>query len=320
MIIQKNRLIDQLKNGVFTPEAAAEPALWLEAALVSGGPDLSAPRPPARSPKKAKELRKPGGFLWVRIEYTLPFFFAALIALNLCALISLRGFTVFQAPPAPPPPVLEEPEAALPELFEGLSPAFLQEPEPVQDPISGYYRDPLSRDLVIDFFSRITGSREIAELILAAGDSRKVPPALAFAVAWEESRYRPKAVNTHNRNGSIDRGLFQLNSRSFPKLNETDFFDPRINARYGIAHLRWCLDTGGSETVALAIYNAGAVRVNTNGAPKTTLGYVERVLNSRRKIDGFFKAEIARLNGEIPGAQPAPAGEAAPEPKEEPHP
>jgi hypothetical protein len=310
MITQKDGPVNQLKCGIFTPEPAAEPAVWLEAALVSGEPGLTARRPPARSLKKAGKVKKSGEFLWIRIEYTLPFFFSALIGLNLCALIALRGFSIFQAP-SPPPLAVEETEALLPELFEGLSPAFLQEPEPVRDLISEYYQDPLSRDLVIDFFSRITGSREIAEMILAAGDSLKVPPGLAFAVAWEESRYRPKAINTHNRNGSVDRGLFQLNSRSFPKLSETDFFDPRINTRYGIAHLRWCLDTGGSEVVALAMYNAGAVRVNTNGTPKMTLEYVEKVLGSRRKIDSFFKAEIVRLKGEIPGLQAAPANEAA---------
>jgi hypothetical protein len=312
MITQKDRPVNQLKSGIFPPEAAGEPAVWLEAALVSGEPGLTARMPPARGPQKAGEVKKSGEFLWIRLEYTLPFFFATLIGINLCALIALRVFSVFQTPPLPAAAV-EGPEEVilLPELFKGLSPAFLQEPEPAQDLISEYYQDPLSRDLVIDFFSRITGSWEIAELILAAGDSYKVPPGLAFAVAWEESRYRPKAVNTHNRNGSVDRGLFQLNNRSFPKLSEADFFDPRINTRYGIAHLRWCLDTGGSEVVALAMYNAGSVRVNTNGTPKMTLGYVEKVLSSRRKIDSIFKAEIARLNGEAPGLQVTPAGETA---------
>jgi soluble lytic murein transglycosylase-like protein len=156
---------------------------------------------------------------------------------------------------------------------------------------------------VTDFFSRIAGSREIAGMILDASETHKVPPSLAFAVAWEESRYRPRAVNTHNRDGSIDRGLFQLNSRSFPKLSEADFFDPRTNIRYGIAHLRWCLDTGASETVALSIYNAGSVRVNANGTPKMTLEYVGKVLGSRRKIDSFFEAEIARLDRETPPAR-----------------
>ncbi|MDR3191480.1 MAG: lytic transglycosylase domain-containing protein [Treponema sp.] len=304
MIVRKNSLVNQLKNGVFVSKPAAEPAKRFEVVLVSGKPNLSAKRPPDWGRKK------PERFLWLRFEYTLPFFFAALAALNICAFISLLRSPPFQEPP-PAPPLIQEPEDPLPELFDGLSPAFLKEPKPAQNLISQYYRDLLSRDLVIDFFSRITGSREIAEMILDAAEAHKVPPSLAFAVAWEESRYRPRAVNANNRNGSVDRGLFQLNSRSFPKLSETDFFDPRINTWYGLAHLRWCLDTGGSEVVALAMYNAGTVRVNANGTPRATLEYAGRVLNSCRKIDGFFEAEIDRLNIEIPGPPIAPLGELA---------
>jgi hypothetical protein len=306
MITQKNRPISQLKSGIFPPESLVEPARWLEAALVSGEPDFTARRPPARG---LKTVKKSGGFLWIQIEYTLPFFFAVLIALNFCALIALRGFSSLWAPPPSPPQTIEEPEALIPEPFEGLSSAFLQEPELIQDLISEYYRDPLFRDLVTDFFSRITGSREIAEMILSAAETHKVPFSLAFSVAWEESRYRPKAINTYNRDGSVDRGLFQLNSRSFPKLSEADFFDPRINTRYGISHLRWCLDTGGSEIVALSMYNAGSVRVNTSGTPKMTLEYVGRVLSSRRKIDSLFEAEILQIGRENPDTQTLPLAE-----------
>jgi hypothetical protein len=309
MIVQKNSSVNQLKNRRTSPRLAGKPAIRYETVLSSGRVDLSGQRPPDR------ELRDSGKFLWIRPEYTLPFFLAALIALNLCALISLWKFPVF-TPPSPLPPLqplteIEEPEVRLPELFEGLSPSFLHEPRPVQDLISEYYRDPLSRDMVIDFFSRISGSPEIAEIILVASETYQVPPSLAFAVAWEESRYRTRAVNVRNRNGSVDRGLFQLNNRSFPKLSEKDFFDPRINTRYGISHLRWCLDTGGSEIVALAMYNAGVIRVNTNGTPKTTLEYVARILNSWRKIDSFFEAETERFNIEIPAPPITPFGELA---------
>jgi hypothetical protein len=278
-----------------------EPAVWLESALAFSQPASSQPALPSRRLPAARNVENPGNFFRVRVEYTLPFFLAALIALNLCALLSLWGFPTPRISPAPPsPPLAEAPEAVLPEPFADLSPTFLQEPEPIQDLVSKYYEDPLLQDLVIDFFSRITGSRDIAELILAAAKTHKVPPSLAFAVAWEESRYRPRAINTHNRNDSIDRGLFQLNSRSFPKLSETEFFDPRINTWYGIAHLRWCLDAGGSTIVALAMYNAGLTRINSTGTPKTTLQYVERVLGACQKIDSCFKAEITRLNIETP--------------------
>jgi hypothetical protein len=59
------------------------------------------------------------------------------------------------------------------------------------------------------------------------------------------------------------------------------------------------------------MYNAGAVRVNANGTPKATLEYVGRVLNSCRRIDGFFEAEIDRFDIEIPGPPIIPLGELA---------
>ena len=96
------------------------------------------------------------------------------------------------------------------------------------------------------------------------------------------------AVNTANRDESIDRGLFQLNSRSFPRLETQAFFNLSVNAYYGLSHLRHCLDTGGSEITALAMYNAGTNRVNNTGAPRATLDYIGRILDTRSEIDSRF--------------------------------
>jgi soluble lytic murein transglycosylase-like protein len=88
----------------------------------------------------------------------------------------------------------------------------------------------------------------------------------------------------------VDRGLFQLNSDSFPNLAEPDFFDPLVNAHYGLAHLRWCIDAGGSEIAGLAMYNAGTGRVRSGATPKVTLDYVSRILENRWKIEELFFA------------------------------
>ncbi|HOJ98032.1 MAG TPA: transglycosylase SLT domain-containing protein [Termitinemataceae bacterium] len=153
------------------------------------------------------------------------------------------------------------------------------------------YRDPLSRESVVSFFEALTHSRALAESILAYCDQFEVPPSLAFALAWEESRFNPRAVNTNK--GSVDRGLFQLNSKAFPNLKEQDFFNPDLNARYGIAHLRWCLDLGGSEVAGLAMYNAGTTRVRADNTPKKTLDYIARVQAFRDGVEDLFSREIA---------------------------
>jgi soluble lytic murein transglycosylase-like protein len=145
---------------------------------------------------------------------------------------------------------------------------------------------------VLAFFTALCGSSELAALILDNAARYDVAPALAFSLCWEESRYFKYAVN-RNTNGSVDRGLFQLNNRSFPELSAEDFFNPEINVRYAMAHLRWCLDKGGSELSGLAMYNVGTGRVDKGGAPKATLNYISRIINYRRGIETLFNAEIA---------------------------
>jgi hypothetical protein len=163
------------------------------------------------------------------------------------------------------------------------------------DIILEQYRDPATRGRVVDFFGDLCASTEIAEIILANAHSFDIAPALAFALAWEESRFNQRAVNSKNRDGSVDRGLFQLNNRSFPRLDTPVFFNPNMNAWYAMNHLRHCLDTGGSEVAALAMYNAGTNRVTSEGTPKLTLDYISRILNNRWEIENQFKEQEPRL-------------------------
>ena len=156
------------------------------------------------------------------------------------------------------------------------------------------YRDPAMSNWVTAFFRDLCGSHEIAVLILSNAAEFGVSPALAFSLCWEESRYNPRALN-RNRNGTVDRGLFQLNNASFPNLKVEDFYDPAINVRYGMAHLRWCLDDAGTEVAALAMYNAGHNRVRSAGTPKSTLDYVSRILRRQRRIEELFIAEYMRI-------------------------
>ncbi|MDR0876691.1 MAG: lytic transglycosylase domain-containing protein [Treponema sp.] len=166
------------------------------------------------------------------------------------------------------------------------------------DKIQELYADLNNRDWVIEFFGSLCGSREVAEVILANAAARNIPPSLAFALCREESHYNPHAINTKNRDESIDRGLFQLNSKSFPALAVVDFYDPGINAQYGMSHLRFCLDSGGTEIAALAMYNAGTGRVRTQGAPKMTLDYIQRILETRQKIETSFDMAALEASSE----------------------
>jgi hypothetical protein len=187
-------------------------------------------------------------------------------------------------------------QTALP-FLEVPIPAFSHYEEEQEDAILAAYRDEVQKQWVTTFFARVVKpadlfpgatTMEMAAAILSNASAFNISPSLAFALCWAESRFNPLAVNRTNDDGSIDRGLFQLNNRSFPQLNDVDFFTPSINAYYGMTHLRWCLDTGGSVVAGLAMYNAGTGRVKAEGAPKRTLDYVSYILGFQRKIEDAF--------------------------------
>jgi hypothetical protein len=165
-------------------------------------------------------------------------------------------------------------------------------PEEVPDVILEAYRDFMHQENVISFFGKLVSSNELAALVLREAEACNISPALAFALSWEESRFNQRAVNRNNANKTIDRGLFQLNSSSFPKLKEADFFNPEINTRNAMAHLRWCLDYANSEVAGLAMYNAGLSRVRNGSTPKKTLDYVSRILRNSSRIEELFLAEM----------------------------
>jgi len=154
------------------------------------------------------------------------------------------------------------------------------------------YRESTSRLAVEWFYSHITGSKDIAQAILSEADKNDIPLSLAFSLAYTESRYDIKAVHK-NSNATTDRGLFQLNSNTFPELTEEDFYDPFVSAKYGMSHLKFCLNTAGNEVSALAMYNAGTNRVRSNKTPQTTLNYVGSILSYQKMLDSLFEQEVA---------------------------
>ena len=156
------------------------------------------------------------------------------------------------------------------------------------------YRSLQSRAAVVSFYSKITNNTEVTLAIIENADANNIPLSLAFALAYTESRYKSRAINK-NSNASTDRGLFQLNSNSFPKLTENEFFNPYTSAKYGLAHLHFCLDTAGNETAALAMYNAGTTRVRSNGTPQVTLNYVDSIMNYRDGLDALLTTQVAVL-------------------------
>ncbi|HEY9054814.1 MAG TPA: transglycosylase SLT domain-containing protein [Rectinemataceae bacterium] len=164
-----------------------------------------------------------------------------------------------------------------------------------EDIISLYYKDLQTRPKVVDFFSALTKSKPVALAILESACKHRVPASLAFAIAYEESRFNPKALGKNP--GSVDRGLFQLNSITFPEMSETQAFDPEYNASEGMKYFRHVLDISGNEVAALAMYNAGRTRVSQKGAPVKTLDYISRVQTYEENIASLFTAKVVAQKG-----------------------
>ncbi len=148
----------------------------------------------------------------------------------------------------------------------------------------------LARTRHLEYFTVVTGNAKVAELIYDEAVKYNIAPELAFALAFSESSFRINAVNK-NRD-SVDRGLFQLNSNSFPNLKEEDFFKPEINVPLGIAYLRYCLDIGGNEVTALAMYNAGPNRVKDSRTPKMTLDYISKIQSYKTSLEEGIIPEV----------------------------
>lgn len=181
-------------------------------------------------------------------------------------------------------------------LDERQFPGYIQDLDD-EDSIGSFYRSPATKAATKAFFASLSGSAEVAEAILDNAERCSVSPSLAFALAFEESRFDAKAI--HRNSDSVDRGLFQLNSKSFPKLSVEDFYDPAVNARNGVAHLQYCLSTAGNEVAALAMYNAGHGKVTRGATPRRTLDYVFRVLKYQENIASLFEAKVARARGGV---------------------
>lgn len=174
-------------------------------------------------------------------------------------------------------------------LSEADLPAVLQNLDR-EDEIAILYRDPTTKGAVLAFFSELTKSEPVAKAILDQAERTGVPTSLAFALAYEESRFKARAINDNGT--SIDRGIFQLNSKAFPELSISQFYDVQTNVAKGLAHLDFCLRSGGNEVAALAMYNAGQNRVSGNGTPRRTLDYIFRVTKYQENIASLFAARV----------------------------
>jgi len=106
-----------------------------------------------------------------------------------------------------------------------------------------------------------------------AAQRYQVSSALLYAIARTESGLNPQAIG-HNRNGSRDIGLMQINSTWLPKLathgiHERDLFEPCTNIHVGA----WIL----ADNVSRLGYTWEAVGAYNAKNPVLRRAYIEKV-------------------------------------------
>jgi len=172
-------------------------------------------------------------------------------------------------------------------LIALLSLASCQSPPDVSkapdDALLTLYRNEHLRPLVVEYYAQLTSDRPVALAILETCDELSLDPSLAFSMAWNESKFNPRAVSYNPT--TIDRGLFQLNSRTFSRLSRKTVFDPRSNAQQGLAFYKNAFDRLRSEEKALGYYNSGIGLLTDRTLPRSTQAYVKKVLADRERMD-----------------------------------
>jgi LysM repeat protein len=119
----------------------------------------------------------------------------------------------------------------------------------------------------------------IRRLIVAEAKAQGVPPALALAVAWQESGWRQDVVSSA---GAI--GIMQLIPASGDWVGGSllgepvNLYDAASNVRAGVRLLRHYLDRYGDQSLALAAYYQGQTAVDRHGIYPVSRPYIESVL------------------------------------------
>jgi LysM repeat protein len=119
----------------------------------------------------------------------------------------------------------------------------------------------------------------VRQLIVAEATTQGVPPALALAVAWQESGWQQGAVSSA---GAI--GIMQLIPASGEWVAQSmlgqpvNLYDPASNVRAGVRLLRHYLDRYGDRTLALAAYYQGQAAVDRHGVYAVSRPYIASIL------------------------------------------
>ena len=115
---------------------------------------------------------------------------------------------------------------------------------------------------------------DIKRLIIKIASEEGVDPAIALAIAEQESGFNPNAHRATKDEDSY--GLYQINKKSHPDYKGG--FDPEANIRYGLRYFKGQLARAkGNVPLALAAYNGGWGGRNYSQAKNYARGVANRI-------------------------------------------
>lgn len=121
------------------------------------------------------------------------------------------------------------------------------------------------------------------DLILKYCNIEKIDCLLFISLIENESNFNPFAFNL-NKNGSIDRGLCQLNNYSFPDFKKKEFYNIENNIKIGTNYFKWCIIKSGSIYNGLICYNGGIGNFKRKKIKIKTYKYAIKILLIREKL------------------------------------
>jgi soluble lytic murein transglycosylase-like protein len=130
---------------------------------------------------------------------------------------------------------------------------------------------------------KIPLSLDLQKYIYKLSKSKGLPYEMTLAVIKTESNFNPK-LSHRNGNGTIDKGLFQINSvhkKWCKELGITDLYNPYQNTKIGIELLSSIYKKYPNMHKALMVYNMGEFGAKRNWKTgRGSTNYSRKVINN----------------------------------------
>ena len=151
----------------------------------------------------------------------------------------------------------------------------------------------------------MVNTADMKRLIIKIASEEGVDPAIALAIAEQESGFNPNARNKSSREDSL--GMFQINTKAHPDYKGG--YNPEVNTRYAVRMIKNLLQkTNGNIPQAMAAYNGGWGGKNSTQAQNYAkqafgrIGKYASVSNNADKIAmDYNDAANPTLKGRVTG-------------------